>query len=399
MDDQKAQEIRIAILRYLDEVASNARSENMMYDSLPQIERALRDKFEKAEVIKELSYISDKGWVKQRNQRIPTSTFNRLTGKNVKSSMLVIDYRILDSGRDYLQGNVQSPIAGLNKSNSEIKYISTQLIDEFKLKKDRFNYKKLVSLLEELNYNYARQNAYSCSLLIRTILDHIPPIFSFSDFALVVQNGGWGETDKKYMKLLLDFKNHGDDSAHRQIGKSVDLIEFSDIPFPNPINRLLQECLEKITNELILPLKQEASLRKVQASSIEISLQDNIASWANYAVDHFIWSSFRIPLTIDNYKPGVPDYVSVSLEASLGDEKWKGNNFIFEGNKKLNEGYRIEAHEIKSLSVFISNQPPGNISLSLPMPDFDQDTLKLIVKTKSGAEFSIPFSSSWIQKG
>lgn len=395
-DENNSHKTRLAILKYLENIASKARSEDMLYDTLPQIERALKDEFDKAEVIKELSYVCDKGWVKRRNQKITVDTFNRLTGKYVKTSMPHTDYKISDAGRDYLQNFTSERVYTLPDKGSDTSYVSTRLINGFKIKNDGYNYKKLVSLLEELNYNYAHQNAYSCSLLIRTILDHIPPIFGFSDFSLVVQNGGWGETDKKYMKLLLDFKNHGDDSAHRQIGRTADLIEFSDILFPNPLNRLLQECLEKAAKEITEPSKRELLSKK---TGIEVSLQENIASWANYAIGHFVWSSFRIPLIIDNYKPGVPDYISVSLEASLGDEEWKGDSFIFEGAKKLNEDYRIEAHEIKQLDVFISDSPPSRMSLQLPMPDIDRDTLKLIVKTKSGAEFSIPFSASWIQKG
>ena len=46
--------------------------------------------------------------------------------------------------------------------------------------------------------------------------------------------------------LVLRFKLQGDDALHRQISEKTDLIGIEDLPPRTWLNRLLQECAEKI---------------------------------------------------------------------------------------------------------------------------------------------------------
>lgn len=59
---------------------------------------------------------------------------------------------------------------------------------------------KLARLIEELNDNYARENAYAAHALLRAILDHIPPMLGCAGFRAVVSNHSWGRTDKNYAR-------------------------------------------------------------------------------------------------------------------------------------------------------------------------------------------------------
>jgi hypothetical protein len=105
-----------------------------------------------------------------------------------------------------------------------------------------FDWSKLLRLIDEVNGNYSHGNVYAVHTLLRAILDHVPPLFGCANFAGVVSNYHWGQTDKAYMRKLLDFRMQADDALHRQISARLDLLSREDLPPRAWINRLLQEC-------------------------------------------------------------------------------------------------------------------------------------------------------------
>jgi hypothetical protein len=124
-------------------------------------------------------------------------------------------------------------------------YVREGIIEALKLKKDGFNYKKLLKLVTELNKNYLDSNPYSCLALIRAIADHIPPLLGHTTFEEVVNNYKGAKTYKNYINKLYEERDVSDDSLHRPISKSEDLIDMDDLPKKMLLNRLLQECLDK----------------------------------------------------------------------------------------------------------------------------------------------------------
>lgn len=133
------------------------------------------------------------------------------------------------------------------KANHKTSYIinSKSLIQKLKAKNDGFNYIKLISLINELNFNYANFKPYSCLNLVRSIMDHIPPLFGFNNFEEMVSNYKWPtKTDHDYMESLVSQKLVSHDSLHRPISKSEDQIDMSSIPNPTMIRKLIQLCCE-----------------------------------------------------------------------------------------------------------------------------------------------------------
>ena len=282
-----------------------------------------------------------------------------------------------------------------DQENSTI-YIKQEIIEGFIQKTDKlFNYKKLVRLLTELNSNYVAGHQYSSSMLIRAILDHIPPLLG--SFEEVANNYPWSKTDKEYMKRILDFRNDADDALHRQISKDQDLLEIDSLPNNNRVNRLLQECLN--VGGTVNPRKYAINKSKQKTNDIHIELTDKQIVWANYGVSRYVFSSFRVPIKIDNFQSNKPDYVSVFIEAKLANgNKWLGNHFIFEKVDKPDEEFKIETNEIKSVIAFVSDYQTNSSTPRKPMPDFDKKTFKIKVSTRSGKEFSIPVEENQITK-
>jgi len=109
-----------------------------------------------------------------------------------------------------------------------------------------WNCGKLLRLIDELNEDYASDRTYSAHAILRAILDHVPPVLGFRDFNAVANNYDWSQTDKKYMKRLLAFKDQADDVLHRQISARSDLLTIEDMPQRVCIIHLLQECTDKL---------------------------------------------------------------------------------------------------------------------------------------------------------
>lgn|GEM_PF-1391932 len=320
--------------------------------------------------------------------------------QHVERKMLLVDSFIPKTLRyTPQQENTAIESATINEPQKN-NYIKEEIIQGFISKQDEYNYKKLINLLNELNQNYRNGNAYTSSMVIRSILDHIPPLLGYYTFNEVVSNYTWGDTDQKYINSLLEFKNEGDDALHRRISSDPDLLDIEDLPSPVRLNRLMQECLSNGGKVLFsrLKTKEGQSVSKSMQKNIEISLLEQDVKWANWGMRNLVWSSYQFKLKIDNYKSKLPDYVSIVLEAFLvNGEKWLGKHFIFEGVNKQDEELRIEQYEQKNITVYISDQRANNDRLSIPQ--LKENTMKLIINTKSGNKFEFQIKDDWVTRG
>lgn len=127
-------------------------------------------------------------------------------------------------------------------------YVNKQVVEAIRTKDgpSTFNVTKLLGLIAELNQNYARRNTYASHALLRAILDHVPPIVGCANFREVANNYSWGQTDKRYIKRLADFRDQADDALHRQISAVADVLDFDDMPASVCVDRLLQKCAEHL---------------------------------------------------------------------------------------------------------------------------------------------------------
>ncbi len=101
----------------------------------------------------------------------------------------VIDHlRELSSDPTYGR-SIRSNAAFLDPSVLEILRTTTS---------QKFDFSKLVRFCEELNDAYGRGNYLSCALLIRAIMNHVPPLFGCRTFAEVAAQSG------KSLKAVLE---------------------------------------------------------------------------------------------------------------------------------------------------------------------------------------------------
>lgn len=127
-------------------------------------------------------------------------------------------------------------------------YVDAKVVEAIRTKdgQGQFDVTKLFALVNELNDNYASRHTYASHALLRAVFDHVPPAFGYANFREVANNYPWKPTDKRYMKKLADFRDQADDALHRPISAKADLLSFDDMPASVCVDRLLQECAERL---------------------------------------------------------------------------------------------------------------------------------------------------------
>jgi hypothetical protein len=129
----------------------------------------------------------------------------------------------------YIREKAKDPLWGQITANAEF-FVEPVLIDRISsLKQQQFNISKLVQFAKELNENYQRGNYLSCALLIRAIINHIPPIFGKQTFGQVVAHSS--KSVKAILRHLEEgARDIGDLHSHEIVDK------FSAPPTKNQID-------------------------------------------------------------------------------------------------------------------------------------------------------------------
>jgi len=104
-------------------------------------------------------------------------------------------------------------------------YIDKSQIESIKESKSIFNTDHLVNILEEINRCYGNECYIACGILIRALLDHIPPLFEKKNIEEVVNNYSWDRSSerssRKIVKTLYEKISFFELNIHKQISKKV----------------------------------------------------------------------------------------------------------------------------------------------------------------------------------
>ena len=108
----------------------------------------------------------------------------------------------------------------------------------------KFDLTRLIRLCEELNVVTAHECLMSIAMLVRAIVDHIPPIFGQQSFAQVANNYAGSKSFKDSMKHLdASLRHIADAHLHTQIRKCESLPTFSQVDFRSDVDVLLGEII------------------------------------------------------------------------------------------------------------------------------------------------------------
>ncbi|HNW99006.1 MAG TPA: hypothetical protein PKK00_11410 [Bacteroidales bacterium] len=127
-------------------------------------------------------------------------------------------------------------------------FVDISRIEELKnISHPDYDLTKLIRFCEELNDNFFRGNYLSVVMIVRSILNHIPPIFSFNNFAEVSNNYSGGQSLKKNLNHLNNsLKNIADSYLHETIRKKEILPNATQVNFSQDLDVLLAEIVRKL---------------------------------------------------------------------------------------------------------------------------------------------------------
>jgi hypothetical protein len=117
------------------------------------------------------------------------------------------------------------------------------------LKSNNFDFSKLIKLVEELNMNYKFGNYLSSLLLLRAIINHIPPVFGYKTFSEYVSQAN-RSTKSILQKLEDEARPIADLHNHMTIRK------FENIPSKNQIEPY-KPSIEILINEIINKVEED----------------------------------------------------------------------------------------------------------------------------------------------
>lgn len=272
-------------------------------------------------------------------------------------------YEIGVKGKVALDQMTYKPVAKITTSAprniSSKLYINPDLIDAFLRKSNKFNYKKLVSLLKELNDNYARSNVYACSQLLKGLVNHIPPLLGYRTFEQVVSNYSWGKSHQQYLDDILKYINEADSVTHTLVSDFEDQTSLDSLPKAVYINTLLSVCIAESGNNE--PIKGTPQLSKqsqpikpsIVKSKISFELENQQMKWANWGG---YGSGFMGQITINNFEGSLNNFiVDARLSYVLADGiSWNSQTYKFD-NLKYKAKLKVSANDIYEGTIWISD--------------------------------------------
>jgi hypothetical protein len=165
----------------------------------------------------------------RREKWIPKEILSEV-GKNITSSFIKTEYGILKHNR---------------VDNSIIdNFVDKQRILELRnIHNNDFDFTKLIAFLEELNLAYQNKMFLSIPMLVRAIIDHVPPLFGKTTFLEVAGSHGSKSFKENMSHLEKSNRKIADSLLHTQIRQKENLPTEVQINFKNDIDVLLQEII------------------------------------------------------------------------------------------------------------------------------------------------------------
>ncbi len=130
--------------------------------------------------------------------------------------------------------------------NQKTCFVDPLRIEELKaINNKKFDLMKLIQLCEELNSNSASSHFLTVSMLTRSIIDHVPPIFGFEGFSQVANNYSEGTKSFKSSMLNLDksLRPIADNNIHSQARSKEVLPSATQVDFTQELDVLLSEVI------------------------------------------------------------------------------------------------------------------------------------------------------------
>ena len=145
---------------------------------------------------------------------------------------------------------VLSNMYGEKDSFIQPPYINKSRIKSLEnLRSEKFDFSRLIQICIEINCSANNENYFAVGALLRTFLDHIPPVFGMNTFKEVASNYRAGKSLKGTLKNLENSsRNISDGLLHQVIRKKESVPTLNQVNFSPEIDVLIGEII-RVTEE------------------------------------------------------------------------------------------------------------------------------------------------------
>ena len=148
------------------------------------------------------------------------------------------------SKRRVYVGNLYKSLSkkkGVTKMNSHL-FVNNNRIKELdQIKNDTFDLLKVIQYCKELNLAFSNKMYLSTGMIVRSLIDHIPPIFQKTSFKEVANNCGTKSFQDSMKNLENSSRKIADSFLHTHIRKKEVLPNNTQVDFSNDLDVLLGE--------------------------------------------------------------------------------------------------------------------------------------------------------------
>lgn len=199
-----------------------------------------------------------KNYVKRTNELI--SYIDGKDSEYILEISLVINNEILAEDWDEkfinvlekLKNKIDFKETGNQSEKESVIYVSQTRIDELNnVNNDKFDLIKLVRLCRELNDAYRLENYYTVGMLVRTVMNHVPPIFSQPNFDSVVNQYKSNGNVKSFRETM----EHLEKSSRKIADSYVHSIVRNQEVLPTEIQVDFRQGLDILLGEIVRVLK------------------------------------------------------------------------------------------------------------------------------------------------
>lgn len=174
---------------------------------------------------------------------------------NISSSSIEPRWRLMLSQVERAIADLKYMESGISANLEPVKlttpggtYVDPQRMGELSsLKGGAFDLAKLLALLREINICHQNRCYFAIAALVRTVLDHVPPIFGCRTFSEVANSVAGGKSFKESMAHLeSSARKIADQHLHVQVRQSEVLPTIVQVDFSNALDLLLSEIVRKL---------------------------------------------------------------------------------------------------------------------------------------------------------
>jgi hypothetical protein len=160
---------------------------------------------------------------------------------------------LVEGGLNHVRRKQNRPSAPLGAPQKPPYVASSRIAELQALKNPKWDPRRLIRMLQELNLAHANGMDMATAMLVRAITDHVPPIFGKTRFADVAAQHSAGSIDgrsfKGVMSHLTDSMKHiADGVLHVHIRTKETLPSPTQVDFSQSLDVLLGEVVRLLRN-------------------------------------------------------------------------------------------------------------------------------------------------------